>query len=267
MARISPRPWLWYLPALVGCLAAILFAAGFWLALSGSLGEPIGSPPPPPARRSPAAKSQGHRRLLVLGDSLARGTGDETGSGYALEVLDFLKKRGPAEIANLAVNGAESRDVLELLRSENVRALAASADLILLSAGANDLSHAIPRTSASAVSAMEELGRTRARFAANLRGIFGRLRGANPRAPLYVLGLYDPFGEQGREARLGASVILSWNAALEETALSFPEVFVVPTFDLFYGRADRLAVDHFHPNRKGYDAISRRIEQLIPDDL
>ena len=113
-------------------------------------------------------------------------------------------------------------------------------------------------------SPLEEIGTARARYAGNLRQILSRLREANTRAPVYVVGLYDPFGEEGPQARLGASVILSWNTLIEETALSFPKVFVVPTFDLFLGRPDRLAVDRFHPNSKGHQAIAERILQLIP---
>ncbi len=86
----------------------------------------------------------------------------------------------------------------------------------------------------------------------------------NPRAPIYVLGLYDPFTEEPSTTRIGASVILSWNSLIEETALSFPRVFVVPTFDLFYGRPDRLGADHFHPNGAGHQAIAQRIVQLLP---
>ena len=93
-------------------------------------------------------KAPGRRFLLVLGDSLARGTGDETGKGYAADVLDSLKKSGAADMANLAVNGAESGDVERVLESENVGRLAASADWILLSAGGNDLSHSVPRETA-----------------------------------------------------------------------------------------------------------------------
>lgn len=267
MARVSSRLWLWYAPAAVGVLAAILFGAGFWLALSGSLGQTLGSPPPPPRLAQTPSKPAGQRLLLVLGDSLARGTGDETGKGFATEVFDSLRKRGAAEIANLAVNGAESADLRDLVSRENVRALAASADLVLLSAGANDLSHTVPRATGSAAAAMEEVWRRRAQFAANLREIFSRLREANPRAPIYVLGLYDPFGGESAPLRVGASVILGWNAVLEETALSYPGVFVIPTFDLFQGRPDRLAVDRFHPNRKGYDAIAARVIQLLPDSL
>jgi lysophospholipase L1-like esterase len=115
-----------------------------------------------------------------------------------------------------------------------------------------------------ASSPLEEVGAARGRYTANLRQILSRLREVNPRAPVYVVGLYDPFGEEGPQARLGASVILSWNTLIGETALSFPKVFVVPTFDLFQGRPDRLAVDRFHPNGRGHQAIADRILQSIP---
>jgi lysophospholipase L1-like esterase len=259
------RFWLWHVPAAIASLAALVFLAGFGLALRGSLGEPLGGPPPSRDSGSTPVKAAGRGLLLVLGDSLARGTGDETGKGFAADVLENLKKKGPADMANLAVNGAESGDVLKVLDSENAIRLAASADAILLSAGANDLTHAVPRQAATTASPLEEIVASRARYAGNLRQILSRLREANPRAPIYLLGLYDPFGDEGPQARIGASVILSWNTLIEETALSFPKVFVVPTFDLFYGRPDRLAVDRFHPNSKGHQAIADRILQLLPN--
>lgn len=264
MTRLSSRLWLWYMPAAVGAVAALVFGIGFWLALSGSLGQPLGSPPPPARAAGPAAKRPGQSLLLVLGDSLARGTGDESGKGFAADVLELLRRRGPAQIANLAVNGTESADVRDLVRSPNVRTLAASADLILLSVGANDLSHSVPGAGAPTAGALEEMRLSRVRLAANLREILGALREANSRAPICVLGLYNPFGGDSAAARAGSSVILSWNSVLQETALSFPGVFLIPTFDLFQGHPERLAVDRFHPNRKGYDAIAARMAQLIP---
>ena len=75
MARSLSRLWLWRLPAAIAVLAVILFAAGFVLALRGSLGEPIGEPPAPPVSKPALVKTPGRRILLVLGDSLARGTG------------------------------------------------------------------------------------------------------------------------------------------------------------------------------------------------
>lgn len=264
MTRNLSRVWLWGFPAAVGGAAALLFAVGFCLALAGSLGEPLGEPAPAPAAPTTPVKTAGHRFLLVLGDSLARGTGDETGNGFAADVLRSLRKSGAVDMANLAVNGAESGDVLPLLAGENVRRLAASADWILLSVGGNDLSHAVTGETGEPSSPLPAISASRTRYAGNLREILSRLRQANPRAPIYVVGLYDPFGSEGPQARIGASVILSWNALVEETALSFPNVAVIPTFDLFYRRPDRLAADHFHPNGKGHQAIADRIVQLLP---
>jgi lysophospholipase L1-like esterase len=262
MARSLSRLWLWRLPAAIAVLAALLFAAGFVLALRGSLGEPVGEPPAPRASKEARVKPPGRRLLLVLGDSLARGTGDETGKGFASNVLESVKKAGAADMANLAVNGAESSDVVRVLQSENVGRLAASADWILLSVGGNDLSHAT-REAAGANSPLE-ISAARTRYASNLRQILSRLREVNPGAPIYVLGLYDPFTEDRSRTRLVSSVVLSWNSLIEETALSFARVFVVPTFDLFYERPDRLSADHLHPNGKGHQAIAQRLLQLLP---
>ena len=248
---------------MVGTLAALAFAAGFVFALRGSLGEPMGEAPPPPAVKSAPIKKAGHRFLLVLGDSISRGTGDEGGKGYATDVAEALRKRSATDSANLAVNGAESGDVLEVLKSPNTARLLSAADWIVFSAGGNDLSHSIPRVAASAGAPLDAIGAARSAYVANLREILTRIREANPSAPVYIIGLYDPFGNVGPQGRLGSSVVRTWNALLEETALSFPNVTVVPTFDLFYGRPDRLAADRFHPNAAGHQAIAERVVQLI----
>ena len=264
MRPLASRFLLWRFPAAVAVAATIVFAAGFWLALRGASGAPLGAPPgsPPPATK-PTLPTSG-RILLVLGDSLARGTGGESGRGFAREVLEGLKRRGAAEIANLAVNGAESDEVRELVSHENVRTLAANAGWILVSAGGNDLSHAVPRAADGPAAPVESVTRARDRFAGNLREILDALRAANPRAPIRVLGLYDPFEGPDPAARLGASVVARWNGVAQEVTLEYPDVVLVATFDLFEGRPDRLALDHFHPNREGYSAIAARVLQTIP---
>ena len=134
---------LWTAPLIVGSATALLLGVGFVLALRGTLGEPLGEPPPAPRDSAAALPSgpKGTTRILVLGDSLAKGTGDETGKGFAVGVLEAFRKNGPAELTNLGVNGMESPEVLAVANTSNVRALAKAASLILLSAGGNDLSH------------------------------------------------------------------------------------------------------------------------------
>ncbi|MEP6993387.1 MAG: GDSL-type esterase/lipase family protein [Acidobacteriota bacterium] len=264
MAIRLSRFWLWTAPLLTGLAAAVLFGVGFVLALRGSIGEPIGDPPPPPEQPATARPPRnGSLRILVVGDSLAKGTGDETGKGFAVGVLEAFRKAGSAaQITNIGVNGMESPEVRALVDTPNVRALAAGASLILVSAGANDLSHGVTRGSDSTAEIADAVAAARGRYVENLRRILETLREANPTATICVLGLYDPFGQQTGPGRIGASVIVQWNTLLQETALAFPNVYVVPTFDLFYGRPDRLAADRYHPNAKAYAEIAARVMQV-----
>jgi len=264
MARGLSRFWLWTAPVTVGIGAALVLAAGFALALRGSAGTPLGPPGAQDSARprpTPAPRD-GVFRILVVGDSLAKGTGDESGKGFAVNVLEAFKKKGPAEITNLAVNGMESPDVLAIAESPNVRAIAARADLILVSAGGNDLSHGITR-GPSPGDVADAVTASRDRYAKSLRGILAALREANPTARICVLALYDPFGGDQAPGHLGASVILQWNALIAETALGFPNVSVIPTFDLFQGRPDRLSADHYHPNAQAYEEIAKRVLQVV----
>ena len=262
MARGPSRFWLWTAPVTVGALAAVVLGAGLVLALRGAAGDPIGDPAPPVHAAAPTPPPGGVRRLLVIGDSLARGTGDESGRGFAGVVLEGMRRRGKTDLVNLGVNGMESPEIRSIAESASVRGLAASASLILVSAGANDLSHAAGRVGSSPAAMADAVATSRRDYAGNLRAIFTALRAANPNAPIGLIGLYDPFGGRAGPGTLGASVILQWNALAAETALSFPGVFVVPTFDLFQGREDRLSPDKYHPNKEGYELIGARVLQV-----
>jgi lysophospholipase L1-like esterase len=263
MARGLSRFWLWTAPLAVGIAAALVFGSGFVLALRGATGQPLGEPPRPRPTPAPSSAARdGVFRILVVGDSLAKGTGDETGKGFAVNVLEAFRKKGPAEITNLAVNGMESPEVLSLVESANVRALAAGASLILVSVGGNDLSHSLTR-GAAPTDVVDAVADSRGRYVQSLRAILAALRESNPGARICVLGLYDPFGGEKGSGRVGASVILQWNTLITETALAFPNVTVVPTFDLFQGRPDRLSADRYHPDAKAYEEIARRMLQVV----
>ena len=84
----------------------------------------------------------GARPLVVvaLGDSVPTGFGCDC-AGFAQTVADEvgIETGRPSEVANDAVNGATSGDVVAEVQQESVRSDLARSSLVLLQAGANDV--------------------------------------------------------------------------------------------------------------------------------
>ena len=250
------RVLYWFLPLTASLIAAVLFASGFYSFLRGDTGAPVNIAAP---ARTDATAPRGTIVPLVLGDSLARGTGDETGLGIGGRVVEELRRRRiPVRNAvNIAVNGARTRDVLEQLRSRNVQTLIAESNVIIVSAGGNDLwgdnnwRNAAPpdpeKVMDTVLDRVTEIVRT--------------IRQANPAARIFVVGLYNPFASTPFGRAL-TPFVNRWNARLIERFAADPDVVIVQTSDLFAFR-DRLSFDRFHPGNEGYAMIARRIADAI----
>jgi lysophospholipase L1-like esterase len=244
----------WTLPAGLAFAAALVFSTGFVLALRGGVGEPVGSiAAGDSAATAPASELP---LVLILGDSLARGAGDASGRGIGGNLDEMLARDGvDPEIANLAVNGARTADLIEKIARPNVRGLAARSSTIVVSIGGNDLfgistredGRFTPAPGDPRASFQEVLGRVEA--------ILRDLRAASPEARIYLLGLYDPFAARGD---MVAPYIAAWNSALVDRFGDDPRITIVQTADLFVG-VDRLSADRFHPNQDAYERIARRI--------
>ncbi|MCM3876275.1 MAG: GDSL-type esterase/lipase family protein [Thermoanaerobaculia bacterium] len=268
MTLTSRRLLLWFLPATLGLATAGVFAAGFAAALNGRLGEPVDPSAPPVPAPIPAAAStagSGAFRIVALGDSLTRGAGDAAGGGgYPERIAAALRKDGrTVSVDNLAVDGSETRDLLGKLEEPDVQRRLASAHLILLSIGGNDLSHsirgaALPGAALPGETGADPTAAALSEASPNLLRILSLLRKANPSEPIRILGLYDPF-PVGFDRRMARQTLLKWNVALEEASYGVPGATVVPTADLFDERPDRLSPDRFHPGASGYGEIAGRV--------
>lgn len=226
-----------------------MFAWGGYTALRGGAGQSVSEPAPAAAVPTP-----GLDRILILGDSLGRGTGDDTGKGIG----GNLEEQVPdAEIVNVAVNGSKTTDLLATLERPSVLRLAGESDVIIVSIGGNDLFRETggpdrQLTSDDAIEVFQGVGR-------RVQAIVQTLRESAPEARIFVLGLYDPFrDEQG----LTAEAVARWNAGLAMAFAGDPRITVVQTADLFVDR-DRLSSDQFHPGAEAYALIARRIGDAI----
>jgi lysophospholipase L1-like esterase len=239
--------------------------------------------------RSPAPSS-----LVILGDSIASGYPDGA-HGFGAQLQRAFSLKGSA-YKNLAVSGADSGDLLQLLSGQP--AAVQSADVLVVSIGANDLlgpfvsdvnaalqsaggTDASPQALASKPDTAKRLAaywedeRVQARYVRSIQNFsdhfinaMAYLRKLNPKARIYVLTVYDPFdGLDGYGSLTGFSekMVARINGVIEgdRTAGNYT---VLDICAAFHGRTDALTnirrLD-VHPNRAGHDLIFRTVYKAI----
>jgi lysophospholipase L1-like esterase len=250
------RFFVWHLPLATALIATVIFGAGFYSFLRGDTGQPVVPVTGPILATAPAATIA----PLILGDSLARGQGDDTGLGIGGRLVDDLKKAHvPVQPAvNIAVNGAITKDLEAQLDSRSVQTLIAQSNVIVISIGGNDLwggaegLRRTPRKNPEKVmnATLDALDR-----------IVKKVRGANPKARIFIVGLYNPFVTAPFGSLLSV-LVNKWNGMEFDRFAGDPNVTIVETSDLFSHRA-RLSLDNFHPNDEGYELIARRIAESL----
>ena len=194
--------------------------------------------------------ANGALRLVVLGDSVAHGAGDESGRGIS---GDLARLTG-AHTSNLGINGARTKDVARLLGSNGAAAAVRVADAVVVSVGGNDLfGDRISKLESMLYPAMM-MDRTIWRIDRLVR----QIRELNPDTRVYLLGLYDPYRHSSLSAFLDRQVAL-WDSRLIAHFAADSDVDVIRIADLFVYARRLSTVDHFHPGQEGYKLIAQRI--------
>src|SRR5579864_22557 len=126
------RFFYWYVPLGAALISAAVFAHGFYSFAHGDTGTPVNVAAP---ARANATAPTDIIAPIILGDSLARGTGDETGLGIGGRFVEDLRQRHirTNNIVNLAVNGARGTDLLQQLEGHSVQTLLAQSNVIIVS--------------------------------------------------------------------------------------------------------------------------------------
>jgi lysophospholipase L1-like esterase len=245
----------WIFPTLFALTGIAIFGTGFTWFVTGNRGEPVDYAPRAETRAAVAPRVIAP---VLLGDSLARGAGDERGLGIGGRLDQELatRKLGAQRTINLAVNGARTPDLLRQLESQNVRRILAESNVIIISIGGNDLwggndwQSAPPDPEAVMGGVLDRV-----------KSIVETVRKQNATARIFIVGLYNPFtGSQ--MGNMLSPLVARWNSRLIEAFASDRNLTVVQTADLFSHR-DRLSLDRFHPGGEGYGLIARRIADAL----
>lgn len=270
---LDSAPWIWRTISTVSVLATLLLLFGFGYAIKDVI-FPEGDPalgtgqstniPADEASKPTAPVEDGKIRMAVIGDSLARGTGDDEGLGFVRRAGNILKEQGHDVqiLNNLGVNGLRTDALLSKLDEQGVRYVLQQSNFILLSIGANDLFQGGQVLQGEDPPTAEKLAAALPETSKRLQKILKKVKEINPDAQIAYIGLYNPFGDVKELEVPGNAVVAAWNDAALQILNQEDKMTLVPTFDLFENHlGEYLSSDHFHPNSAGYEEIAVRIAQ------
>ncbi|QQZ60615.1 lysophospholipase [Paenibacillus sonchi] len=140
---MNDSKWTWRAVSLISIAATILLLGGFVYAVKDILyprGEALLTTLPQETA-VPAAAADGVIKIVALGDSLAKGTGDNEGSGFVKRTIDGLTAKGNKAnlVGNLGINGMTTAGLQSRLQQEGVKYALRQSNVILVSIGGNDL--------------------------------------------------------------------------------------------------------------------------------
>ncbi len=242
------------------------------------------------------------RRLnyVALGDSLTEGVGDDTHKGgFVPIVADLLQDKyqlTSIEFDNFGKAGDRSDQILKRLRkNKKMQKTLSSANIITLTCGGNDLLKVIREH----IFGLKErtFVKPQKQYQKQLTQLIQEIRKYNPKAPIYLLGIYNPFYLNFPEFTQMQEIVTNWNDASQQTVATFKKVYFIPINDvLFKGDDSQVEIvdnqqdqtgttsstadenktqtskpkavivnellsdeDRFHPNNVGYQLIAKAV--------
>lgn len=208
----------------------------------------------------PGRLIDGVLRVVVIGDSIAFGAGDESGKGIAVNLEEELRRRGigSVEVKNYGVSGATTSDVEHKLQDEAVRADLSSADAIVLSIGAND----VFQSSDARAAAIREPVAFAERILRRVAEVVAELRRINPDAQILLLGGYNPIPDHPLSSGI-KRYLKKWDKMVNARFQSDPLIDIVKLADIIDGPQKLSPIDHFHPGAAAYRDAAKRIADML----
>lgn len=231
-------------------------------------------------------ESQNYKKsvhFVAVGDSLTEGVGDQTKrGGYVPLVADALQQKyglTSIEKNNYGVSGERSDQILKRVKKDtDLRSSLASADFITMTVGGNDLFQAFQKN-LTAKNA-KQFDRPIKKYGEHVKNILEEMRELNPNAPIYIIGIYNPYFLNFPDIKAMQTVVDNWNDETQSLTKETKNCFFVPVNDLLYkgiatkdsGQTNESSnsevknnalydEDNFHPNNLGYQLMATAIQE------
>jgi lysophospholipase L1-like esterase len=258
---------MWYTILTIASVGFIVLAIGFYQAIIVTTAvnpQPTSKaavPQTTPNSTKLPSKNANSFKVLLLGDSIAKGTGDENSKGFAGYLPDYFKNSTAKDILveNAGIDGLESIGLLEQLQSQKLDKTLADSDFILISIGGNDVRRILSLNDL----AKEDQFKVRLdSYLANIKQTMKSLRKANPNSIVIFLGLYNPYEKANSVEDI--RLLNTWNYDTQQLVEQDGKGIFIPTSDLLKFNLGRyISKDGLHPNSAGYQAISNRISKSV----
>lgn len=224
-------------------------------------------------------------RLSAIGDSLTEGIGDTTSSGGYVPLLQKdLSAEYPVDVfqaENFGKSGDRSDQILKRLKkNEDMSKSVKDADVILLTVGGNDLMQALQPKLFGKIS-IEKMEKPKKVYLDRMQELYDEIRRLNPEAPIYQLGIYNPYYLTFSEIPELQDIVNFWNKSSQEFVNEQDNAYFVPiNDDMYQGLKDGTVSlesaettsdsgvvnglispeDTVHPNNQGYQIIANAFE-------
>ncbi|WP_373842198.1 SGNH/GDSL hydrolase family protein [Limosilactobacillus sp.] len=255
--------------------------------------------------QAPRYVEKRHVKLVALGDSLTHGQGDETKRGGYVDIIkhkiEHHYRKTTVTTVNYGVSGDRSDQILARLKSQKrIRADLRHADVITMTVGGNDLMQHLEVDALDSPNQIDQdVNQSTKTYRKKLHALFDAVRQQNPRAPIFVMSIYNPFYAYFPDVTTINNAIVKWNQTTRQVMGTYHRMYFVDINHLMsYGqyttKASRQRLvkaekkinrgkisqqraievmdnkdhnlndyistdDNFHPNHRGYEHIATKL--------
>lgn len=254
--------YTFYFLIALASVSVIFFTVGFIDAVNYSTGEVVSTNLPRGDEKvvqKEIKKAKNVLNIVTLGDSIAKGTGDEKNKGIGGNLAELLKNNTAKEITveNLGIDGLKSGELLGYINSNKFSLSIALADIIVISIGGNDLRELTNLPSSEKEQSFNALVK---KYSVELKEVGKKIRSLNNNVMIVYLGLYNPYEELIDSSRLATT----WNYNVQLIAEEDARTVFISAQNVFKFNLKRfIAPDNLHPNSLGYHTISLLIAKAL----